>query len=124
MMLVSTVSHGRISSNTHTTQDDSFALKAPRKVETLALALWKTIRATLATRFGVGVQSVGHVFPRDLAVLQFGRVSRSGGGDSMRGHDFVKLASDERDTSFIRVILLPLVLLPLFDRESLVLRLG
>jgi hypothetical protein len=103
MMLVSTASHGRNGSNAYTTQDDSFILKAPRKVDTLSLELWKKITAALATRYNVKARSVRGLFPQGLAVPQFGRVSRSGGGDSMQGRDLVKMKNGERDASFIRV---------------------
>lgn len=96
-------SSGRDSSNTYTIQDNLFVLKAPRKESTLPPELWKKVTAALATRYDVKAGSVRRFLPKDLTVIQFGRISRSDGGDSMQGRDLVKMRNGERDASFIRV---------------------
>ena len=88
----------------HTTQDNLFSLKAPRELSTLSNELWTKVTAALATCYEVKVGTVCQLLPHDIPILQFGRVSRSGGGDSMQGRDLAKLGNGERDASFIRVL--------------------
>lgn len=56
----------------------------------------------LATLGDSSIQTVKKWFPADTEVLQFGKVSRINGGDTMYGRDFVGHQEYERDASFVR----------------------
>lgn len=79
-------------------------LAAPRRCEILPPALRNKVLACLATHFNVRKSIIQSVIKLDRPIVQYGRVSRLGGGDLMIGRHFVKqTAEDSRDASFVRV---------------------
>jgi len=69
----------------------------------LAKPLWLKLTAALATQFEVPVGHIRKLIPEDALVDQYDRVARVEGGDKMQARDLVKLTSESRDTSYIRV---------------------
>jgi hypothetical protein len=80
-------------------------LCSPRRHETLPSAIQNKVWACLATRFDVGKNVVQSVVKLDQPIVQYGKVTRLGGGDLMVGRDLVTETDDSRDGSFVRVSL-------------------
>ena len=88
----------------HHIPDPSFVLKPPRiSATTLHASLWKTLTATLATRFNKPASLIRKLVPKDTRVIQYGRACRLDGGDSMQARELIPLSPDSRDMSFVRV---------------------
>jgi hypothetical protein len=87
--------------------DPSFIL-TPLKQSTviLPLFLWKTLTATLATRFDKSAAVIRKLIPQNTHFIQYGRVQQLGGGDTMHARELIPLKSDSRDMSFVRVQIL------------------
>ena len=83
--------------------DPGFKLLSPRRFEILPVPIRNKVWACLATRFGVSMKTIRSVVDLQDAIIQYGRVACLDGGDLMVGRDFVKLAEDGRDSSFVRV---------------------
>ena len=65
--------------------------------------MYKKVVAALATRYNVTTTTVKKWFSGNPDVLQFGKVSRIGGGDTMHARELVKCREQDRDASFVRV---------------------
>jgi hypothetical protein len=87
---------------------DPLFILTPPKIDNqaLPLGLWKGLTASLATRFGVGVGTVRKLLPECTAMIQFGRVERTEGGDVIHARDVSNRSADGRDMSFVRVCVL------------------
>ncbi len=72
--------------------------------------MYAKVVATLATLGDSPLRTVKRWFPEDTEVLQFGKVARINGGDTMHGRDLVGLREQERDASFVRVCPLRVIL--------------
>ena len=84
--------------------DPSFILTPPKQsAATLPLSLWKTLTATLATRFDKSAAVIRKLIPRNTRFVQYGRAQQLGGGDTMHACELNPLKSDGRDMSFVRV---------------------
>jgi hypothetical protein len=87
--------------------DPSFILTPPKQSAViLPLFLWKTLTATLATRFDKSAAVIHKLIPQNTHFIQYGRVQQLGGGDTMHAHELIPLKSDSRDMSFVRVQIL------------------
>jgi hypothetical protein len=69
----------------------------------LPLSLWKTLTATLATRFDKPAAVIRKLIPQNTRFVQYGRAQQLGGGDTMHARELIPLKSDSRDMSFVRV---------------------
>ena len=65
--------------------------------------MYKKVVATLATRYDVTTAVVKKWFSGNSDVLQFGKVTRLCGGDTMHAHELVECGKQCRDASFVRV---------------------
>ncbi|KAF8345262.1 hypothetical protein F5887DRAFT_1061833 [Amanita rubescens] len=76
--------------------------ESPRKLSRLSRDVYAKAVATLVTLGDSSLRTVKKWFPEDTEILQFGKVTRINGGDSMHGRDLVGLREHERDASFVR----------------------
>jgi hypothetical protein len=84
--------------------DPLFILTPPKQsVVILPLFLWKTLTATLATRFDKPAAVIRKLIPKTTYFVQYGRAQQLEGGDTIHAHEVIPLKSDSRDMSFVRV---------------------
>ena len=84
--------------------DPLFILTPPKQSEViLPLSLWKTLTATLATRFDKSAAVIRKLIPKTTYFVQYGRAQQLKGGDTMHAREVIPLKSDSRDMSFVRV---------------------
>ena len=87
--------------------DPSYILTPPKQIAViLPLSLWKTLTATLATRFDKPAAIIRKLIPQKTHFVQYGRAQRLEGGDTMHARELIPLKSDSRDMSFVRVWIL------------------
>jgi hypothetical protein len=87
--------------------DPSFILTPPKQSAViLPLFLWKTLTATLATRFDKSAAVIRKLILQNTHFIQYGQVQQLGGGDTMHAHELIPLKSDSRDMSFVWVQIL------------------
>lgn len=87
--------------------DPTYILTPPKQsAVVLPLSLWKTLTATLATRFDKPAAIIRKLIPQKTCFVQYGRAQQLGGGDTMHARELIPLKSDSRDMSFVRVWIL------------------
>jgi hypothetical protein len=72
-------------------------------VKTLSKPLWTTLTATLATRFETSVSVIRKLIPSQSPFDHYGRARQLDGGDVIHARELIRLQSDGRDMSFVRV---------------------
>jgi hypothetical protein len=72
-------------------------------VDSLPVPLWKTLTATLATRFEKPVSIIRKLIPKETRILYYRRARQLEGGDTVHARELIPLKSDSRDMSFVRV---------------------
>ncbi|XP_006457060.1 hypothetical protein AGABI2DRAFT_146706 [Agaricus bisporus var. bisporus H97] len=82
----------------------SYQLRSPRRQECIPVHLRDKLYASLATRFEKEKATVQAAISLDEPVIQYGRVSVLGGGDTIVAHDMVRRSEDSRDSSYIKYI--------------------
>ena len=84
--------------------DPLFILTPPKQsVAIIPFSLWKTLTATLATRFDTSAAVIRKLIPKNTYFVQYGRAQQLEGGDTMHARGVIPLKSDSRDMSFVRV---------------------
>ncbi|KIL55189.1 hypothetical protein M378DRAFT_53490, partial [Amanita muscaria Koide BX008] len=86
--------------------NSSYVLTSPKRTSVLKPALWEKFTAAVATRFTMGAKDIRNFFPKPLEVVEYGRLRRLGGGDTIQARELVALSADGRDMSFVRYQLL------------------
>jgi hypothetical protein len=87
--------------------DPLYVLTPPKQLGTiLSSFLWKTLTATLATRFDKSASIIRKLIPKNTRFIQYGRACQLEGGDTMHARELIPLKSDSRDMSFVRVCIL------------------
>ena len=84
-------------------QDLPYVLKPQHVIAALPENIWRMVTASLATFNDVTAAAIRHKIPCTTLIIQYRRVSRLGGSDSMQCIDLVPLGLDDRDTSFVQV---------------------
>jgi hypothetical protein len=82
--------------------DPSCVLLPPRQNKPLPTGLLNQIIASLATRFNTTVAAVRRNLHADQ-IVQWGKVRRTDGGDTMKASSLVMPQEDKRDATFVRV---------------------
>lgn len=72
-------------------------------MKTLSKPLWTTLTATLATRFETSVSVIRKLIPSQSPFDHYGRARQLDGGDVIHARELIRLQSDGRDMSFVRV---------------------
>ena len=87
--------------------DPLYVLTPPKQLGTiLSSFLWKTLTATLATRFDKSASIIRKLIPKNTRFIQYGRACQLEGGDTMHARELIPLKSDSRDMSFVWVCIL------------------
>lgn len=84
--------------------DPSYVLTPPvRRAVILSDGAWKMLTATLSTRFNISTSTIRMLIPKDTCVVQYGRVQRLDGGDTIQARELIPPSTGSRDMSFVRV---------------------
>lgn len=81
---------------------DPFALSEPRQ-EILEPLLSRRVQSSLSTWLEVPKRIVAAIVKFDKPILQYGRVTRLDGGDTMVARDIIHESEDTRDASYVKV---------------------
>ena len=81
---------------THRSEPDPlYVLTPPRgSVTALPVPLWRTLTATLATRFDKSASIIQQLIPKDTQFAQYGRACQLEGGDTIHARELIPLRSD------------------------------
>ena len=83
--------------------DPHFLLLPPYRTLPLDNATWTKVIACLATRLSLTPSVIRNHIDTASAVSQYGRVSRTDGGDAFEAWELVPLRQGRRDSSYVRV---------------------
>src|SRR5271169_2608688 len=81
---------------------DPFALSEPRQ-EILQPPISSRVQTSLSTWLEVPKRMVAAIVKLDRPILQYGRVARLDGGDTMIAREIVRESEDTRDASYVKV---------------------
>jgi hypothetical protein len=59
------------------------------------------LTAVLSTRLAKSASLIRKLIPKETHVVQYGRVQRLDGGDTIQARELIPLGADSRDMSFV-----------------------